>query len=129
MSRSLIHTGGLGGLYRNDDFFDALFPPSLFYSRKFYEETDKEYILDVDLPGIPPELVEVKVLTNGKSVNLSVKADKEGSLFSLQKSLPFPTEIKEDETYCEYVHGRLTIHLVKKFAEQRGATVVPVKIK
>ena len=68
---------------------------------------DDEYVLRVDLPGIPAEAVDVSVT----GTTLQIAVDHDG--FTWQRSLRLGTALSPDKVSAHHVDGRLTVRIGK----------------
>lgn len=87
-------------------------------------ETDKEYLVKADIPGVNKE--DIKVSINGNQVSLSaeIKDEREvgggGTLRNeryygqLHRSFTLPQEVEDDQAQARYENGVLQLTLPKK---------------
>ncbi len=107
-----------------EDFWK--FPTPDFFTEGFIRtdirETDKEYILEADLPGFTKDDVKIKVKDNYLILSAEKKQEieeekegyirKERTYGSLRRSF-FLENVKEDEISAKFENGVLTIVLPK----------------
>lgn len=100
-----------GGLDRSfDEVFDQL-TSSMFDARRQsgpYVQgawTDDEYLITVDLPGVPAEAVGVEV--TGTNLTLSAVTDS----IEWQRSLRLGGRLDPDKVHAQHVDGRLTVRI------------------
>ena len=102
------------------------------------KETENEFILDLEMPGITKDDIDIKVTED----TIEIKAEKnfekkeedesEGYFFRERKyqgfyrSIPLPTGIKPEETEAKFDNGVLEI-IMKKTEEKEKALKVNVK--
>jgi HSP20 family protein len=88
-----------------------------------FSETDKEYIVRLEVPGFHKENLDVK-LENGLltlSGHRELKAETKGENFIWQereegrflRTLRLPTSVQEEKIEARYTDGVLTVHLPK----------------
>jgi len=87
-------------------------------------ETEKEYELTFDLPGLKPEEVKVEMQEGQLTVSGERKVEKEdeGKTWhtverrygSFRRSISLPTSVKDDEIDAEFKHGVLHVRLPKR---------------
>ncbi len=66
---------------------------------------DEEYVLTVDLPGVPAEAVSVEV--TGDTLALAAKTD----TVEWQRSLRLGSRLDPDKVHARHVDGRLTVRI------------------
>ncbi|KAG9291388.1 hypothetical protein G9A89_003492 [Geosiphon pyriformis] len=94
-------------------------------------ETEKEYVVNAELPGIPKDKVSVEVNENVLNISGKVEQDKtskEGNTHiqechygSYSRSIPLPSNAKSDEIAAKYENGILEIKIPK--AENVGKKI------
>lgn len=109
-----------------DSFFGRL--PSIEIERRWMpainlEETEEEYIVNAELPGIKKEDIELKLTEDGLTISGERKRSKEekGKTFHrvemaygrFQRTLSFPEEVVPDKAKATYKDGILTIRVPK----------------
>jgi len=119
------------------DFFGALDKPSNAQESRFnpllnLEETEKEVVVSLEVPGIDEKNIDI-TFDNDKLV---VKGEKhfekkegegqnrtyyESSYGSFMRVVPLPTEIDHDKVDASLKHGVLTVKL-PKLAPEKSAT-------
>ncbi len=139
MSRGLIPFG-------NDPFFSHFFgkgwlsnPFSSFSAgpQVDVEETDKEVIVKVDLPGVNPKDVQIELQDN--SLNISGRSEteeeikeknyyhKERRYGSFQRQVPLPCPVIPEDAKAKAQDGVLTITLPKKEADTGNVKKIPIE--
>ena len=126
-----------GGLARNDDFmslsrvFDDFFNDSFFPTMGFdrhpikadIRETDKEYVIDAEIPGVKKEDIKLDLRDDVLSISVEHKEeDKEERKGYIRKerrygafSRSFYVEnVKHEDVKAKYDNGVLTITLPKE---------------
>ncbi|NVD71280.1 Hsp20/alpha crystallin family protein [Duganella sp. BJB1802] len=138
MANSLMRIDPFRDLARFDPFRDMDemfrdFAPSVWRGadvsprmRMDVSETDKEYLVKAEIPGVQKE--DIKVAVNGNQVSLSAEvkeeqpaeAGKTGSLRSeryygqVQRSFTLPQEVDDDQAEARYENGVLHLSLPKR---------------
>jgi HSP20 family protein len=101
----------------------AIPSPSEWRPRLDLHETGEGYYIEVDLPGIPPDRIEIRVtagcltITGARpATNLAgaLLSHKERECGSFCRSLTLPKAIAVERARAEYYHGTYQIHLFKK---------------
>lgn len=110
----------------------SLFPvtPSLDLS-----ETDTEVQVRMDLPGVSPADIDIRLNGNLLRISGERKEEKEDKgrtyhrierrLGAFSRSVTLPCEVEEDEVVAEFNDGSLTVTLPK--SEQMKTRKIPVK--
>jgi HSP20 family protein len=108
-----------------------------FSPRLDLEETEKEYRITAELPGM--EEKDVEVLLTGNSITLKgeKKEEKEEkgrnyyhterSYGSFHRSVPLPEGIEIEKVDAEFKNGVLTVKLPKTAQEKTKSKKVPIK--
>ena len=120
-----------------DDFFRSPAPFGGATPRVDVEETDDEYRVSAELPGIDENDVNV-TLTNGVlTIRGEKKAEREEkdrsyylserSFGSFRRAIPLPSEIDEDKVEAQFKNGVLTIRLPKSAAAAANTRRIEVK--
>lgn len=88
------------------------------------EETDKEFLVKADLPGVDPKNIEISLVHDVLTIKGERKEEKEekGKHFqrserffgSFYRELPLPFEVDADKISAEASKGVVTIHIPKK---------------
>lgn len=139
MANSLMRLDPFRDLARFDPFRDIDemfrdFSPSVWRNaenaprmRMDVNETEKEYVIKVEIPGVQKE--DIKVAINGSQVSLSAEIKEEksasdtgksGALRSeryygqLQRSFTLPQEVDDDQAEARYENGVLHLLLPKR---------------
>ena len=99
-------------------------------------ETPESVVLAVELPGLSPSEIEVRIAENTLTLKGERKLEKgiqqenyhriERSYGSFSRSLPLPSGVKSSEAKAEYRLGILRIQIPK--AREAGASPVRVSI-
>ncbi|MFC1490639.1 Hsp20/alpha crystallin family protein [Candidatus Latescibacterota bacterium] len=115
-----------------NDYFDSFFSawPTFERDAEFkwsprvdIRETDKEIILDFELPGIDKKDIKVEVIDNRISISGERKQEKkeenveshriERRYGKYERTFSLPDTIKNDKISAEYKDGILTVNLKK----------------
>ncbi len=105
--------------------------PRMFFPTLDVHETDDAILVEVDLPGVRPNDVNVHVnehvltIRGERSIapretKVTHKLERRRGTFS--RSVPLPSPVQEDKVMAEYRDGVLTVTLPKT-AEARGRKV------
>ncbi len=109
---------------------ESLWTPSLDFS-----ETDKEYVVRLEAPGIPKDDLEVKL--DGQTLTLSGRRDfaseeqteeffwREREQGRFMRVLQLPAAVDPARVDARYDHGVMTVRLPKR--EPAGKTQIPIK--
>ncbi len=100
-------------------------------------ETDKEITIEIELPGLKPEDVNVTLergVLNISGEKQSEKEEKgrrfhrvERSYGSFYRSIPLPSEVEEDKIEASFKHGVLKVKLPKTQAAQAQSKRITIK--
>eukprot|EP01026_Neomeris_dumetosa_P053997 TRINITY_DN4833_c0_g1_i14.p4 TRINITY_DN4833_c0_g1~~TRINITY_DN4833_c0_g1_i14.p4 ORF type:complete len:210 (-),score=41.51 TRINITY_DN4833_c0_g1_i14:298-927(-) len=93
------------------------------------EETDEEFILKADVPGIPKEDIKVQMTDDGIVTikgerKMERQEEKEGffrserSYGAFARKLQFPKPVKSDQASAKYDNGELTLKVPKATPEK-----------
>ena len=120
-----------------DDFFDDdFFPRHEFFSKKErnlmktdIQETEKEYLLEVDLPGYKKEDIKIDVSEGYLTINAKVNKEdneeeknyvrRERFTGEATRSFYVGEDIKEDEIKASFKDGILTLNIPKVNPEEK----------
>lgn len=103
------------------------------------KETNDEYIVRVDLPGIDKDKMDVKVqnglltISGERTIEKEENNDQSGfyrterSFGSFMRSVPLPADAAADRMTAEAANGVLTVHIPKVPGEMTGEKKVEVK--
>jgi HSP20 family protein len=148
MSRNLIPSNPMELLHKEVDrlfggFFNDFSLPTLhgengsLMPKINLNETDKEYRLEAEMPGIPSSDVQVTVENGVLTIKGEKKAEKEEkdrnyirierSYGSYQRSFVLPDNIDEAKISASGKDGVLTVLLPKKEGAARAAKKIEVK--
>jgi HSP20 family protein len=115
-------------------FFDQGFTMSPLIN---VEETDNEYVISAEIPGVKKEDLNVSFENNVIHISAEKKAEKdkkennyhygERSYGKFYRSIPVPSSVKIDEINAEYKDGVLNISVQK--TEEAKPKSINVKIK
>lgn len=115
----------------DDRFFNQLIPKTLndfFKTGSFgpsvdLRETDKELILEADLPGVRQEDLDITVDENVVILKGETKRDEtreekgyhltERRYGGFYRTIPLPVQVKSDQAVARYKNGVLELHLPK----------------
>jgi HSP20 family protein len=111
--------------------------PAEWRPRLDLHESRDAYYIEVDLPGVPPERVEIRVTEGGLTIAGTRPATSlEGALLShserecgsFRRSLTLPQAVVPERVQAEYRHGTCRIRLFKKRqAEPPGPDSTPAE--
>jgi HSP20 family protein len=100
-------------------------------------ETEKEYAISAELPGIDENSVEIKLVNNTLTIRgekNEEKEDKQKDYYmserrygSFQRSFALPDGIDSDKIEATFVKGVLTVKLPKSVAAQQAEKKIAVK--
>ena len=100
------------------------------------EETEKEYLIKAELPGIPKENVKVEMLDGVLTIEGERKTEKEEKNKKLHKversygkfvrQFSLPNEVEAAKIQAEFKEGMLNVHLPKTAAAKPKAIEVKV---
>ena len=106
------------------------------YRRAFtdFEESENEFIVQVELPGIEKENIKIDVNNNNLIIKAAKKkeiekGDKENeysyakSFAGFYQSIPIPDEANSENIDASYKNGILTIKMRKKFKPKNQKTI------
>lgn len=125
--------------FMNDFFQQPLFP-AWFTGNKTMQvdirETDREYIVEADLPGVKKEQVNLEfqhdILTIAVEQNEEINLEKEGYIRKERRSGSYKRSfhfegIDENNITAKFENGVLTIVLPKKDSGQRKRKRIPIQ--
>jgi HSP20 family protein len=101
----------------------AIPSPAEWRPRLDLHETGDAYYIEVDLPGVPPERVEIRVSEGtltiagtrpATSLEGALSSRRERECGSFRRSLSLPHAITPERVQAEYHHGTCRIRLFKK---------------
>lgn len=125
-----------------DDFFRAptTFRPGAWFGgdvRVDVSETDQEYEVKAELPGVEEKDVDVSLANNVLTIRGEKKSEREEkrkdyylserSFGSFRRDIPLGTDVDEDEVEARFDKGVLTIRLPKSPQAQAMARRIEVK--
>jgi HSP20 family protein len=100
-------------------------------------ETENEYELKAELPGLEEKDINLQLANNVLSIRGEKKAEREEkdknyhlaerSFGSFQRSIPLPTEVEEDRVQASFKSGVLTVRLPKSERAKSQAKRIEVK--
>lgn len=100
-------------------------------------ETDKEITIEMELPGLKPEDVDITLERGVLNISGEKQAEKEekGRRFyrversygSFYRSIPLPSEVEEDKIDATFKHGVLKVKLPKTQAAQAQSKRITIK--
>jgi len=110
-------------IFTEPSFKDLLFKKEIRIPETRYEETDKAYVMYIELPGIKKQDIDIEVYDNFIEIKAETKQklekeDKEKyslqeSVFKFYKKIPIPSDVDKDKIMAKYENGLLTIVLPK----------------
>jgi len=99
-------------------------------------ETDKEIIVNCDIPGMDKEKIEVTykdgdLIIRGKRESVKEESGagvlaRERSFGSFERIIPIDKDVKEDEIKAEYKNGVLTVTLPKTETAKKPGTKIQI---
>ena len=113
-----------GILQSIDDFFRQPFPHSHF--NVGLNETEKDYIVTAELPGIKRDQISINIINNSltilvnqtdvtSEINDIAKTEKHmASTRRLSRTIPFSVPVNERKTRASYRDGLLEVKVAKK---------------
>jgi len=115
------------------DLFPSLPEPQFLSPAIDIDETDTEYVVSADLPGVKKE--DVNVESSGSQITISAerkyekvegrKRDRQERYFgSYQRTFSLPAGVKADEIRADFSNGELTVHIPK--GEQNRARRIEI---
>lgn len=137
----------VGDLRREfDDLFNYFFGDQWFWPEKSIErrfspafdvsETDTEFLVKAELPGVDPKDVEVNLAGNILTVRGEKKEEHEekaGSIHrversfgSFSRSFTIPSEVQDDKVKATYRDGILTLRLPKVESAKKKTITIDV---
>ena len=110
---------------------------SAAYPKMDVSETDKEFKITAELPGIDEKDIDVSVSNDMLTIKGEKKAEKEEkksnyyrmerSYGSFQRSIPLPTEVEKDQVQASFKKGVLSIMLPKSERAVKESKKVTIK--
>ncbi|NKE04838.1 MULTISPECIES: Hsp20/alpha crystallin family protein [Mesobacillus] len=113
-----------GILQSIDDFFRQPFPHSPF--NVALNETEKEYIVKAELPGVKRDQISINIINNSltilvnqtdvtSEINDIAKTERHmASTRQLSRTIPFSVPVNERKTRASYRDGLLEVKVAKK---------------
>lgn len=111
--------------------------PSSFFPKIDIQETGKEIILTVGIPGVDPKNINVEVNANSVKISAEIHDEKEskGKNFyrkermshSFHRVVPLPCPVREDSVKATAKNGTLTIILPKKHPVEIKMKKIPIE--
>jgi HSP20 family protein len=117
-----------GILQTIDDFFKQPFPQPSFPVDVY--ETDKEYVVTAELPGVKKDQINLDVISNSLSISVNkteVSSEvnelarthrQRASLQRYSRTIPFSHPINERKIRASYNDGLLQIKIAKKLGKK-----------
>jgi len=118
----IIHEKPVKGFLQSiDEFFNSPFPSGAFPVE--VRETEDEYIITAELPGVKKEQIRLNILPNYVSISvenkeMETKEDLNNHFFQrkvsqqkLSRTIPLPAAINEKLVKASYRDGLLTIRI------------------
>jgi HSP20 family protein len=100
-------------------------------------ETDNEYEVTAELPGLEENDINLQLANNVLTIRGEKKSEREEkdknyylserSFGSFQRSIPLPTEVEEDQVQASFKSGVLTVRLPKTERAKSQAKRIEVK--
>jgi HSP20 family protein len=127
-----------------DDFFRAptpfggsQWPVGAAMPRIDVEESDSEYRVSAELPGIDEKDVNLTLTDNVLTISGEKKAEREEkdknyylserSFGSFRRAIPLPTDVDQDKVEAHFKNGVLTVHLPKSPEAETKTRRIEVK--
>ncbi|MBI2027854.1 MAG: Hsp20/alpha crystallin family protein [Deltaproteobacteria bacterium] len=126
-----------------DRLFDGFVWPTQNRTEGFWspaidvKETDKEFVVEADLPGLEEKDVRVELNENSLTVSGERKQEKEEktehyyrserSFGKFTRSMALNTEIKENEVKATFKNGTLRIVLPKAKVSKLHGKIIPIQ--
>jgi HSP20 family protein len=130
-----------------DEFFEGPFGLSPFSGesnlmgdfapRLDISETNHDYTVSAELPGLEPEDINISLERNALMISGEKRAENEEkgkryyrverSYGSFQRSIPLPDEVDEDKIDATFKRGVLKVQIPKTKAAQRRSKHIAVK--
>ncbi|MGC4042666.1 MAG: Hsp20/alpha crystallin family protein [Armatimonas sp.] len=132
---------------RMQDDMDRLFSQALGSSiapNMDFSETDSEFCIDVDLPGLPPDSVDIRVQEGMLTLRAELQNQDSGAKEEpqeqpsrhyhtrerrygyIERSISLPPNVDEQNIRAEFKNGVLTVYLPKSQIEQAQGRRIPV---
>jgi len=148
---SLGPWSGFGSLRDEMERLFDTFEPRLWFDRSFAEsersfllcpaidlvETEKDYAITAELPGLEADAVHVKVNNGTLTISGEKQEEKkeedashhlsERRWGSFQRTIRMPENVDYDTIYAQFSKGVLTIHMPKSKAALASEKVIKVK--
>ena len=112
-------------------------PPFGAMPRVDVSETNSEYEVKAELPGLEEKDINLQLANNVLNIRGEKKAEREEkdknyylaerSFGSFQRSIPLPTEVEEDRVQASFKSGVLTVRLPKSERAKSQAKRIEVK--
>ena len=112
-----------------DDFFNHRDKMNLQLMKTDIQETEKEYLLEVDLPGYKKEDIKIDVSEGYLTINAKVNKEdneeeknyvrRERFTGEVSRSFYVGEDIKEDEIKAKFKNGILTLEVPKASLEDK----------
>lgn len=100
-------------------------------------ETDKELVVNVELPGMTEKDIDVSITKDLLTISGEKKQEKEErekgwyrmerQYGSFSRSIPLPYEVESDKAEATFKNGVLSIKLPKSAVQQRASKSITVK--
>lgn len=106
-----------------DEFFANPFPPSSFYVER--KETDKEYIVLAELPGVKKEQIQLDIYDRYMTISVQYEEElteentqkqtvkRQHSFQKTSRTISFPFQLDEHRMRAAYENGLLQIRVAK----------------
>ncbi len=92
-------------------------------------ETENEYVIKAEMPGVKPEDIDVDVVGNNVTICGETREEKEEQGKNIYRSelrygqfmrrVPLPGNVKSENAHAEFHHGLLELHLPKMEESKR----------
>ena len=102
-----------------------------------FSETDSEFIIKAEVPGIDPHDVDISLSGDLLTIKGEKKEEKEESgdgfrrtersFGSFSRTIRLPGEVREEGVKAEYKHGVLDLRLPKAESAKRRSVKIPIE--
>ncbi len=129
MNQMFLNSMARGHGFSGSDFFNP---------QVDLKESDKEYVLTMDIPGMTKENIDIKVenqqlIVSGEK-NSTNEENKNGKVYKQERSyghfmrvIPLPDDAKADSVDASYENGVLTIKIARDATPKTEAKKITIK--
>ncbi len=111
-------------------------PQEMWSPRIDVSETDRECLVEAELPGVKPDDIDVQIRDDQLVIRAQMQEEKtedkrrffhrERQVGFCERVLPLPQNIDEEKISCEFNHGVLVCHLPKTAQAAVAGRRIPV---